>query len=80
MGVKRNEEEWTHFQYNSVNWKELISASWIDWDGVCSYADQEKSCFDTFSCHNLHTLIQYYGTEYVFGDCYEMGFEINKRK
>lgn len=79
-GVKWCGEEYTHFQYSSVNWKELISESWIDWEGVCSFCGQDRESFDTFSCSNLHTLIQYYGTENVLGTCYEMGFEINKRK
>ena len=77
-GVDSNSEgKYTRFAYTSINWKELLESSWIEWDAVYSFAGTSKENYKEFSVYALSDLTAYYGFAEIFGECYYEGFKVN---
>lgn len=71
-----NSGEYNRFTFSSIDWDDILSASWIKWTEVATFAGCEVSELQDFNIHNIHTLIQYYGNENVLGSNYDDGFQI----
>ena len=72
-GVRQNDDgEYTHFEYTSCDWPDLLS----NWPAVATFAGCTVSDLQVYNVGNLHTLIQYYGTEDILGSIYDIGFQI----
>jgi hypothetical protein len=78
-GVKFECAEYTKFAYSSINWEELISESWIDFNILCKNCETKREDYNTFSTSALYDILMVYGFEEVFGTNYSEGFEINHK-
>lgn len=77
-GVEINKEgDYISFQYASINWNELISETWIEWEKVAETNEMTVEQLKTFSIMNLESLVRYYGSENIFGPSYEHPFKVN---
>lgn len=69
--------DYTSFAYSSVNWEELVSCNWIEWDKVYSFSGTTEENYKEFSVHALSDLVAYYGSAEIFGENYYEGFKVN---
>ena len=62
---------------NQKDWQALCNESWFELDKVCEFYDSTPDEFIANFPDNVHTAIQYHGTENIFGSDYSGGFEIS---
>lgn len=78
-GVKvNNDGDYICFAYSSVDWNDILTWSWIEWDKVYKFSGTTEENYKTFSIHALSDLVAFYGTEEIFGECYHEGFKVNE--
>jgi hypothetical protein len=72
------EGNYNRFVYSSINWAEILTETWINWEEVAEFCGQSVESLKEWGLGNLQSLISYYGTEEIFGSNYYEGFKINE--